>query len=155
VLPKAGKSPEGYLDFFTSLQFASPEGAAIIERMDRRTSLRTWSMLVDPGAPLMPLAASSDRYQSPPVLSHQGDAVAYLETIVGSGPPVLHRVQVRKATSESTAPEVVVDLAPLGPASYVLMDVDTESPGDSRMAERPASGCRLRWPVATRPVRAR
>lgn len=115
VIPKAGKSPEGYLDFFTSLQFASPEGAAIIEQTDRRTSLRTWLMLVDPGAPLQPLAASSDRYQSPPVLSHRGDAVAYLETVVGSGPPVLHRVQVRKATPESTAPDVEVDLAPLGP----------------------------------------
>ena len=82
VLPKAGQSPEGYLDFFTSLQFASPEGAAIVEQTDRRTSLRTWSMLVDPGATLQPLATSSDRYQSPPVLSHRGDAVAYLETVV-------------------------------------------------------------------------
>ena len=126
AMPKPGKSPEGYLDFFTSLQFASPEGAAIIEQMDRRTSLRSWSLLVDPAAPLQALAASSDRYQSPPVLSHRGDAVAYLETIVGSGPPALHRVRVRKATPESTAPEIEVDLAALGPASYVLMDVDTQ-----------------------------
>ena len=43
VIPKAGRSPEGYLDFFTSLQFASPDGAAIIEQTDRRTTLRTWS----------------------------------------------------------------------------------------------------------------
>jgi hypothetical protein len=74
VIPKAGKSPEGYLDFFTSLQFAPPEGAAIIEQTDRRTSLRTWLMLVDPAAPLQRLAASSDRFRSPPVLSHRGDA---------------------------------------------------------------------------------
>jgi hypothetical protein len=40
---------------------------------------------------------------------------------------VLNRVQVRKATPESTAPEVEVDLAPLGPASYVLMAVDTQT----------------------------
>lgn len=40
---------------------------------------------------------------------------------------VLHRVQVRKATPESTAPQVEVDLAPLGAASYVLMDVDTQT----------------------------
>jgi hypothetical protein len=56
VLPKAGQSPEGYLDFFTSLQFASSDGAAIVEQTDRRTSVRTWLMLVDPGAPLQPLA---------------------------------------------------------------------------------------------------
>ena len=155
VIPKAGQSPEGYLDFFTSLQFASPEGAAIIEQTDRRTSRRTWSMLVDPRAPLQPLAASSDRYQSPPVLSRRGDAVAYLETVVGSGPPVLHRVQVRKATPASTAPEVDVDLARLGPASYVADGRGHSDPGNSRLAGRPTSGCRLRWPVATRPIRAR
>jgi hypothetical protein len=127
VLPKAGESPEGYLDFFTEFQFTSPEGAAIIEQRDRRTSVRTWLMLVNPGAPLQPLAVSSDRYQSSPVLSRRGDAVAYLETVVGSGPPVRHRVQVRKATPESTAPELEVDLGSLGPASYVLMDVDTRT----------------------------
>lgn len=127
AIPKAGQSPEGYFDFFTSFQFASPDGAAIIEQMDRRTSVRTWSMLADPRAALQPLAASSGRFQSPPVLSHRGDAVAYLETVVGSGPPVLHRVQVRKATPESSAPEVDVDLAPLGPASYELMDVDIQT----------------------------
>ena len=124
VIPKADQSPEGYLDFFTGFQFASPQGAVIIEQTDRRTSMRTWLLLVDPRAPLQPLAASSDRYQSPPVLSRRGDAVALLETVVGSG---LHRVQVRKSTPESTAPEIEVDLAPLGPASYVLMDVDTQT----------------------------
>jgi hypothetical protein len=64
VIPKAGQSPEGYLDFFTGFHFASPEGAAIVEQMDRRTSVRTWLLLVDPVAPLQRLAASSDRYQS-------------------------------------------------------------------------------------------
>jgi hypothetical protein len=127
VLPKAAQSAEGYLDFFTGFQFASPEGAAIIEQTDRRTSMRTWLMLVDPRGPLRPLAASSDRFQSPPVLSRQGDAVALLETVVGSGPPSLHRVHVRKSTAKSQAPEVEVDLAPLGPASYVLMDVDAQT----------------------------
>ena len=155
VMPKPGKSPEGYLDFFTGLQFASPEGAAIVEQMDRRTSRRTWFLLVEPGGPLQPLAASSDRYQSSPVLSRLGDAVAYLETVVGSGPPVLHRVQVRKATPQSTAPEVDVDLAPLGPASYVTVGCRSSDAGDSPLAGRPTAGCRLRWPIATRPVRAR
>jgi hypothetical protein len=127
VIPKAGKSPEGYLDFFTAFQFASPEGATIVERTDRRTSLRTWLMLVDPRGPLQPLLTSSERYQSPPVLSRRGDAMAYLETLVESGSPVRHRLRVRKATSESTAPEADVDLAPLGAASYVVMDVDTQA----------------------------
>jgi hypothetical protein len=127
VLPKAGQNPEGHLDFFTSLQFASPAGVAVVEQLDRRTSRRTWSLLVEPGAPLQPLAASSDRHLSPPVLSHRGDAVAYLETVVGTGPPVLHRVRVRRTNPQSAAPEVQVDLARLGPASYVLMDVDTQT----------------------------
>ena len=127
VLPKPGQSPEGYLDFFTALPFASADGAAIVEQTDRRSSLRTWSLLVRPDSPLQPLATSSDRYQSPPVLSPSGDAVAYLETVVGSGPPVRHRVQIRKATAESAIQDVEVDLAPLGAAPYELMEVDTQT----------------------------
>jgi hypothetical protein len=65
VLPKAGKSPEGYLDFFISLQFASPDGVAIVEQTDRRSTQRTWWTLTDPVAPLQRLAESSETFQTP------------------------------------------------------------------------------------------
>jgi hypothetical protein len=127
VLPAPGKSPEGYLDFFTSLQFASPDGVAVVEQRDRRTSQRTWWTLTDPVAALQRLAASSETFQNPPIISRHGDAVAYVTTIPGSGPPVLSQVFVRKSTPESVAVETDIDLARLGPGSYVLLDVDAEA----------------------------
>lgn len=126
VLPTAGKSPEGYLDFFISLQFASPDGVAIVEQTDRRAQ-RTWWILTDRVVPLQRLAESSQTFQSPPIISRRGDAVAYVTTVAGSGPPVLSHVVVRKATPESVAFEADIDLAPLGPASYVLLDVDADA----------------------------
>ena len=127
VLPRAGKSPEGYLDFFISLQFASADGVAIVEQIDRRSSKRTWSTLTHPEAPLRRVAESSDASQTPPIISRRGDTVAYLTTIPGSGPPVLNQVLVRKAVPESVVLETDIDLAPLGAASYVLLDVDAEA----------------------------
>ena len=127
VLPVAGKSPEGHLDFFISLQFASPDGVAIVEQMDRLSTRRTWWTLTHPVAPLRRLAESSDTVQTPPIISRRGDAVAYMTTVPGSGPPVLSQVLVRKATPGSVVVETDIDLAPLGPASYVLLDVDAEA----------------------------
>ena len=127
MLPTPGRSPEGYFDFFTSLQFTSTNGVAIVEQMDRRTTTRAWSALVNPGSPLQPLMESSEHRQTPPVISRTGDVIAYIETIADSGPPVLHRVLVRKASADSTIPDVDVDLSPLGSASYVLMDVDAQA----------------------------
>lgn len=127
VLPTPGKSAEGYLDFFISLQFASPDGVAIVEQVDRRSQQRTWSILPRPAGPLQRLAESSDAFETPPILSRRGDAVAYVTTVPGSGPPVLHYVLVRKAAPESTVSETDIDLAPFGPASYVVLDVDTEA----------------------------
>jgi hypothetical protein len=127
VLPTAGKSPEGYLDFFISLQFASADGVAIVEQIDRRSTKRTWWTLTHPVAPLQRLAESSDTFQTPPIISRRGDAVAYVTTVPGSGPPVLSQVLVRKAAPGSMVVETDIDLAPLGPASYVLLDVDAEA----------------------------
>jgi hypothetical protein len=127
VLPTAGKSAEGYLDFFIGLQFASPDGVAIVEQVDRRSQKRTWWILTHPAAPLQRLAESSDTFENPPILSRRADAVAYVTTVPGSGPPVLHHVLVRKATTGSMVSDTDIDLAPFGPASYAVLDVDTEA----------------------------
>jgi len=124
VLPAPGKSPEGYLDFFTSIQYASADGVSIVELMDRRSAQRTWWTLADPASPLQGLAVSSE---NSPILSRRGDSVAYVTTIPGSGPPVLSRVLVRKATPESAAIETDIDLTPFGPGSYALLDVDVDA----------------------------
>jgi hypothetical protein len=98
---------------------------AIVEQTDRRSSRRTWWTLVDPTASLQRLAESTEAVETPPIISRRGDAVAYVRTVTGSGPPVLSQVFVRRATAGSAAVEADIDLAPLGPASYVVLDVDS------------------------------
>jgi hypothetical protein len=127
VLPAPGKSPEGYPDFSLGLLFASPDGAAIVQQMDGRTSRRTWWTLAHPAASLHRLTEASETFESAPILSRSGNAVAYVTTIPESGPPVLSRVRVRKAFPESTAVEADIDLAPFGPALYAALDVDAEA----------------------------
>ena len=127
VLPTPGKSPEGYLDFFISLQSASPDGVAIVEQLDRVSTRRMWWTLTDPSAAMQRLAESSETSQTPPVISRRGDAVAYVVTVPGSGPPVLSQVLVRKASPGSAVSEIDIDLAPFGPGSYVLLDVDADA----------------------------
>ena len=123
VLPVAGKSPEGFLDFFLGFPFATPDGVAIIEQTDRRSSVRIWWRLASPSGPLHPLLTSSERVTSSPVLSPDGTTIAYLETLP-VGPPVTYRALVRKATETSTVPEVDIDLAAFGRASWEIVDVD-------------------------------
>ena len=127
ALPAAGKSAEGYLDFFITVQSASRDGIAIVEQTDRRSSRRTWSILPRPDAPLQRLAESGDIGEAPPIISRRGDVVAYVRTVPGSGPPVLSQIVVGKATPESAAVDRVIDLSPLGPASYAALDVDADS----------------------------
>jgi hypothetical protein len=127
VLPAPGKSPEGYLDFSLSLLSATPDGAAIVEQMDRRTTRRTWWTLAHPAASLQRLAESSETLGSAPIISRRGDAVALVTIAPDSGRPVLSRVLVRKASPESAAVERDIDLAPFGPGVYSVLDVDAEA----------------------------
>jgi hypothetical protein len=127
VLPTAGKSPEGYLDFSINLQFATSDGLAIVEQMDRVSTRRTWWTLSHPKAPLQRLAESSETSGQSPIISRRGDAMAWVTAIPGSGPPELSQVLVRKATLGSEAVETDIDLTPFGPALYVLLDVDAEA----------------------------
>ena len=87
VIPEAGPSPEGYLDFFTRFEFASPEGAAIIEQTG---PAHVGADLADAGGIHVPRFSRWQpqviAIESPPVLSRRGDAVPHGETVVGSGP---------------------------------------------------------------------
>ena len=127
VLPVPGKSPEGYPDFSLGLLSTSPDGVAIVQQMDRRTSHRTWWTLAHPAAPLHRLAEASETLDSAPIISRRGDAVAYVTIDADSGPPVLSRVLVRRATPQSAAVEADIDLAPFGPGLYSALDVDAEA----------------------------
>ena len=124
VLPKPTVQPGGRVDFLIGLQFATPTGSAIVERTDTSTSQRSWSVLDEPTASLRTLIASAGIHGAP-ILSRSGDAVAWMEPVSGSGPPILERVLIRRAGSAPGFADVDVELAPFGPASYTLLDLDT------------------------------
>src|SRR5262249_9337974 len=63
--------------------------------------------------------------RAPPFLSSQGDAVAWLENIPGSGPPVLSRVIVLPIGGGTT--RQTIDLGRFGPGTYMPLELDTKN----------------------------
>lgn len=122
-LPQPAMEPGGKVDFMLSFQFAIADGSAIIERLDTATARRSWWLLSEPDGWLDRLPVP-DQPDSVPILSNRGDAIAWIEPIAGTGPPVLKRVRTQSIRS-GPALNVTIDLAPLGPALYVLLEVDT------------------------------
>ncbi|PWT83330.1 MAG: hypothetical protein C5B57_07005 [Blastocatellia bacterium] len=127
-IPQPVVQPSGRVDFSFGLQFSLSGGSAIFERYDTGTSRRTWWLLTSPAMHLVPIVEPSDKYEGAPILSNTGDSVAWLAEIAGTGPPVLQRVLIRSIENQpARATEIIVDLTSLGPAQYVLLEVDTIS----------------------------
>ena len=122
-LPQPAAEPGGRVPFVLSVTFAIAGGTAMVERMDPPSARRSWWLLREPGAPLDRLSVP-DRQEAAPILSNRGDAVAWLEAVPGSGPPLLQRVRIRRVGSDQALDETV-DLTPWGPAGYVLLEIDT------------------------------
>ena len=59
---------------------------------------------------------------APVVQSSDGEWLGTIETIPNTGPPVLSRVRLRRRDGQA---EKTIDLSALGPATYVLMKLDT------------------------------
>jgi hypothetical protein len=94
-LPRPALQPDGRVDFTMGLASARRDGAVLVQRTSTgRDPEPQWLVLVDPGAALVPLE-TPEGFQGSPVLASSGDAVAWLQTISGTGPPVVSRVLVR------------------------------------------------------------
>ena len=124
-LPQPTVEPGGRVDFMLSFQFVIADGSAVIERIDTATARRSWWLLREPDGRLDRLPVP-DQLATSPILSNSGDAIAWVEPIAGTGPPVLYRVRVQSIRSGPPL-DVTVDLAPFGAALYVLLEVDTPS----------------------------
>lgn len=122
-LPVPTVQPGGRADFTLGFQFSSVGGAAILERLVPSTSQRSWWLLADPSSPLKAIEQLPP--DGAPILSDAADAVAWLEPVPGSGPPVLNRMVVRPLSASADLDRVDIDLAPLGPGSYALIGVNT------------------------------
>lgn len=122
-LPVPNVQPGGHAEFILAFQFAGLNGAALLARVVPSTSQRSWQLLASPSSELeliepLPVDAA-------PILSDTADAVAWLERVQGSGPPMLHRLMVRPLRSAPARNPTQVDLSFLGPGSYTLIAVDT------------------------------
>jgi hypothetical protein len=60
-----------------------------------------------------------------PILSNAADAVAWVQRVAGSPPPVLERIVIHASDPRSNFESLEIELAPFGAASYTLLGVDT------------------------------
>jgi hypothetical protein len=93
---------------------------AVVERTETASGRRTWWLLREPTSALEPLPVEGT-VQNAPLLSNGGDGIGWLADVPDSGPPVLNRVHIRPLDGRD--PDIVVDLAKLGPASYAEFDM--------------------------------
>ena len=119
--PQPVVQPGGRADFLLGVLYFVPGAGTIIERLETATTARTWWLAERADTPLRALPAP-ERQDTPPLLSNDGTSVAWQQVIPGSGPPVLTRILVRPIAA--SAPEVTIDLAVLGPASYTVAALD-------------------------------
>ena len=120
-LPVPTVQPGGHLDFMLGPVFATADGATLFERTEGGPGTRSWWLF----------SADRQRFerldlppaqQATPVLSDDGDAVAWIETVGHEERPASARLHLRSI--EPSAPDHPVDLAPLGAATYVVAAYD-------------------------------
>jgi hypothetical protein len=116
------RQPGGRVDFTLGLASARADGVALAQRTATgEAPEERWFVLAAPGDTLLPLESPPDA-QGSPVLATGGEAVAWLQAIAGTGPPVLLRVVVRPWRRDAGA-DVVIPLEPFGAARYAIADV--------------------------------
>jgi hypothetical protein len=124
------------VDFSIDLTSVAPGGRAIAQKYQNQkyqNNEARQSWWLTPGTPppndaaLLPLEppAGHAANSGAPILSTDGQWVAWLEAIPNTGPPVLNRVFLRPR--DAGEHEKIVDLSALGPASYSLQKLDMES----------------------------
>lgn len=115
--------PGGRADFTIGFQFFTSRGAALLERLVPSTAQRSWAFLAGPSSALEPIELVAP--DGAPILSDAADAVAWLEQVRDSGPPMLYHVVVQAIRPSPDLDRIEIDLTPLGPGSYTLIGVDT------------------------------
>src|SRR5262249_51243086 len=113
------------VDFTIDVTSVIPGGRAIVQKYWTKEARRSWWLIPGPPAdgnswPLLALEPPDHRFgpESPPILSTDGDWLAWLGVIPGAGQPVLHRVFLQPRDSRQK--ERIVDLSALGPATYIV-----------------------------------
>ena len=124
-------TPQKGVDFMIDPTSVISGGRAVVQKYETKKARQSWWLT--PGTPpggdavLLPLEppAGHTSNDGAPILSTDGQWVAWLETIPDTGPPVLRRVFL--SPRDAGKQEVIVDLSVLGPATYVLQKLDMQS----------------------------
>lgn len=123
TLPPLGLSPSTAHD---TAAWIGDGGRMLISSIARETGAQSWRWIAEPGRAAMPLAAPEGRRPNDgaPVISHDGTAIGWLTPVSGSGQPPAFSVVIRPLPPVGGRDDVVINLAALGRASFVLRDVD-------------------------------
>ncbi|MBI1735802.1 MAG: hypothetical protein HYR51_11570 [Candidatus Rokubacteria bacterium] len=105
-------------------------GSALLTSIDRQTGAMSWRWLSGPGAAPLPIVPPAGRgaHDAGPVVSRDGDAIAWLVPLADSAPRRTFAVVVRPLAQPNVArDEIAIPLAPLGAGSFTLLEVDVEA----------------------------
>lgn len=119
-LPQPTVQPGGHADFLLAPIYAV-RSATLFERTDIAAGTRSWWRLSEGGARFDRLPTPESQIDAP-VLSNDGTALAWIETLPARDGPAGHRLHVRSVTSARS--ETTISMAGLPPASYVIVEYD-------------------------------
>ena len=120
ALPEAKVQPGGRVDFMISVTDILPGAGLLFQKHETQSGKDTWWYLRNGEAVLVPMRAANVF----PVLADDGESIGWIETAPNTGPPVLERVMLRRIAA--LEPDTQIDLSPLGPATYTLMNIDVK-----------------------------
>jgi len=127
-LPQPKFTPGMGVDFTIDLTSTIFGGRAVMQRYENKQAKQSWWLIPgtlaksDPSPlPLEPPVVDPGSHD-PPILSTDGNWVAWLAVIPDTGPPVLNRVFLRPRDPREK--EKIVELSSLGPARYMLERLD-------------------------------
>ncbi len=120
-LPQPKLEPNGHVDFMLGVDYFVPAKTVLVRRHETATNRETWSVLRAGQNELSPVETPAIFGK---ILSSDGEWIAWIEPIPGSRPPILERAVMRHIAN--ARPDIQVDLSPLGPSIYVLVNIDMQ-----------------------------